>query len=49
MLIHAADAPDINSCFPDDIRQGYLELRDAKPRDQRLFSPLIVGLPAMVR
>ena len=29
--------------------QGYLELRDAKPRDQRLFSPLIVGLPAMVR
>ena len=29
--------------------QGYLELRDVKPRDQRFFSPSIVGLPATDR
>ena len=29
--------------------QGYLELRDVKPRDQRFFFPSIVGLPATDR
>ena len=31
------------------LTQGYLELRDVKPRDQRFFSPSIVGLPATDR